>query len=127
MIYTMNPSGMEKAVKRVSYVGQFNATPRLSRDGKSIVFASWLDNRFDLFRIGVDGKGLYRLTKNFGSNEDPVYSPDGHFIAFSSQRVLSRKKAIKDIYIMTSEGEIIRSITNGAANYTGPRWSNLLK
>jgi TolB protein len=123
MIYTMDPMGTEQAVKRISYVGQYNATPRFSPDGKEIVFSSWLDQRFDLFRIGSDGHNLVRLTKDFGSNEDPVYSPDGQFIAFTSQRVLSRTSAVQNIYIMDRDGEILGSITDKHGNCISPRWS----
>ena len=68
--------------------------------GKQIAFSSWLDGRFDIFRINADATGLYRLTKDFGSNEDPTWSNDGEFIAFASQRVLSRQKALHNIYVM---------------------------
>lgn len=125
MIYTMDPNGVEKDVKRISYVGQYNATPRFSPDGKEIAFSSWLDNRFDIFRIGSDGLNLSRLTKDFGSNEDPTYSPDGQFIAFSSQRVLSRTSAVQNIYIMDRDGEILGSITENYGNCITPRWSKL--
>lgn len=123
MIYTADPRGTERSVKRVSFVGQFNATPRFSPDGKEIAFSSWLDNRFDIFRIDHDGSNLVRLTKDFGSNEDPTYSNDGQFIAFSSQRVISRSKAVQNIYIMTREGRIIRAITDNFGNCITPRWS----
>lgn len=123
MIYTMDPSSLEKDVKRISYVGKFNATPRFSPDGKEIAFSSWLDNRFDIFRIGADGHDLSRLTKDFGSNEDPTYSPDGQFIAFSSQRVVSESEADQNIYIMDRDGEILGSITENYGNCITPRWS----
>lgn len=124
MIYTMDPRGVEKDVKRISFVGQYNATPRFSPDGKEIVFSSWLDNRFDLFKIHADGSNLIRLTKNFGSNEEPSFSPDGEFIIFTSQKVLSRTKAEQDVYIMNRDGEIIGNLTNGAGKSFSPRWSN---
>lgn len=123
MIYTLDPRGTEKSVKRISYVGKFNATPVYSPDGKDIAFASWVDNRFDIYRIGSNGRNLVRLTKNFGSNEEPSYSKDGEFIAFASQRVLSRKKAIQNLYIMTRDGEILGNITNEFGACTSPRWS----
>jgi TolB protein len=122
MIYTLDPRGTEKNVKRISFVGQFNATPRFSPDGKEIVFSSWLDNSFDLFRISADGQGLSRLTKDFGSNEDPTYSNDGEFIAFTSQRVISRSKADQNIYIMDRDGGILGAITSGFGNCISPRW-----
>jgi TolB protein len=124
MIYTMDPRGTESNVKRISFVGQFNATPRFSPDGKEIVFSSWLDNSFDLFRISADGQGLSRLTKDFGSNEDPSYSNDGEFIAFTSQRVLSRVKIDQNIYIMDRDGGILGAITAGFGNCISPRWYN---
>lgn len=123
MIYIADPRAMEKSVKRISYVGRFNATPRFSPDGKEIAFSSWLDNKFDIFRVDSTGDNLYRLTKDFGSNEDPTYSKDGQFIAFSSQRVISRSKAVQNIYIMDHEGEIIGQITKNYGNCTSPRWS----
>lgn len=124
MIYTMDPRGTESNVKRISFVGQFNATPRFSPDGKEIVFSSWLDNSFDLFRISADGQGLSRLTKDFGSNEDPTYSNDGEFIAFTSQRVISRVKIDQNIYIMDRDGGILGAITAGFGNCISPRWYN---
>ncbi|MEX1099059.1 MAG: hypothetical protein WEB87_01455, partial [Bacteriovoracaceae bacterium] len=66
MIYTMDPSGVEKNVKRISFVGRFNASPRFSPDGKEIVFSSWVDDRFDLYKIDSSGNNLVRLTKDFG-------------------------------------------------------------
>lgn len=122
MIYTLDPRGVEKDVKRISYVGRFNAAPRFSPDGKEIVFSSWVDNRFDLYKIGSDGNNLVRLTKDFGSNEEAWFSPDGQFIVFTSQRVLSAKKAVQNVYIMNREGEIIKQVTDKFGKIYTPRW-----
>jgi TolB protein len=126
-IYTMNPTQTEKDVKRISFVGKFNATPRFSPSGKEIVFTSWVDNGFDLYRIGSDGNNLVRLTKDFGSNEEPVYSPDGEFIVFTSKRVISKTKAVQDIYIMNREGEILGQLTQDFGRCFSPQWTNLLE
>lgn len=124
MIYTMDPRSVEKDVKRVSYVGQFNAAPRFSKDGKEIVFSSWVDNCFDVYKIGSNGQNLVRLTKNFGSNEEASFSPDGEFIVFTSQKVISSKMAIQNVYIMNREGEIVAQVTDNFGKITSPRWSN---
>lgn len=124
-VYTCNPSDTEKDVKRISFVGQFNAAPRFSPDGKEIVFTSWVDNGFDIYRIGADGNNLVRLTKDFGSNEEPTYSPDGEFIIFTSKRVINRRKAVQDIYIMNREGEVLGQLTQDFGRCFSPQWTNL--
>lgn len=123
-IYVADPRGTEKDVRRISFVGQFNATPRFSPDGKEIVFTSWVDNNFDLYKIDAQGSNLVRLTKDFGSNEEPWWSPDGEFIIFTSQRVLNRREALQDIYIMNREGEVLGQLTQGFGRCFSPRWSN---
>ncbi len=122
MIYLMDPSGLEKNVKRIGFVGKFNGTPRFSPDGREIAFSAWLDNRFDLFRLNSDGTGLGRLTKDFGSNEEPDYSKDGQFIVFTSQRVISQRQADQNLYIMDREGKILGPITKDFGNCKSPRW-----
>lgn len=124
MIYTLDPTGVEKNVIRIGWVGRFNAAPRFNPTGTEIVFSSWVDDRFDIYRIDSDGKNLVRLTKNFGSNEEPWFSPDGEFIVFTSQRVITRKKAVQDVYIMNREGEVIRKISENYGKIYTPRWSN---
>lgn len=124
MIYILDPSGLEKSIKRISFVGQFNASPHFSPDGKEITFSSWVDERFDIYKINSDGRNLVRLTKNFGSNEEASFSPDGEFILFTSQRVISSKKAVQDLYIMNKQGEVIKKLTSDFGKCFTPRWSN---
>ncbi len=123
-VYTLDPRGTEKSVKRISYVGKFNATPRFSRDGSEIVFVSWLENSFDLFRINADGQSLVRLTKDFGSNEEPTFSPDGDFIAFTSQKPLGANKVDQNVYLMNREGKILGALTKSAKRCFSPRFTN---
>ena len=123
MIYVMDPRGTKKNVRRISYTGKFNATPRFAPSGKEMAFASWVDNRFDLYRISIDGNELTRLTRDFGSNESPSYSRDGEFITFSSQRVISRKKAEQNLYIMDRNGSILGRLTDHFGKCQSPRWS----
>lgn len=126
-IYTMDPANPDKGVKRISFVGQFNAAPRFSPDGKEIVFSSWVDAGFDLYRISHDGNNLVRLTKDSGSNEEAVYSPDGEFIVFTTKKIISRSKAVQDIYIMNRDGEILGQLTQNFGRCYSPQWTNILK
>lgn len=122
MIYTLNTEKTEYKVKRVSFVGDYNATPRFSPDGSEIVFSSWLDNKFDLFKLSSTGTNLVRLTKDHGSNESPSYAPDGEFIVFASQKILSESQDVKNLYIMTSEGDILKNISTKLGRAESPVW-----
>jgi hypothetical protein len=71
------------------------ATPDLSFDGRTIVFA-WTANRehkwmyskqtcFHVFKVNVDGSNLRQLTDGDSNDFDPCWLPDGR-IAFVSER-----------------------------------------
>ncbi|MFA7693584.1 MAG: hypothetical protein GX117_13310 [Candidatus Hydrogenedentes bacterium] len=71
------------------------ATPDLSYDGSSILFA-WTENEdhrwihtqercFHLFKVNTDGSGLMQLTDGAYNDFDPCWLPDGR-IAFVSER-----------------------------------------
>lgn len=116
----------DTAPVRLSFVGKFNATPRYSPDGQWIVFSSWVDQSFDIYRLNVQKLSLDRLTKNFGSNEEPLYSPDSEFIIFTSQRVLSPKNATQDVYMMTNEGKFLRKFISIGRKIYSPKWRKVL-
>lgn len=66
--------------------------PRVSPDGGRVVFTvSALDldankRRSDLWLVGVDGKGLKRLTRHEASDTSAVFAPDGKSVYFLSTR-----------------------------------------
>jgi TolB protein len=65
----------------------------------------------------LDGTGVVQLTDR-GSNEEPSFSPDGRYIAFTSDRDGS-----KGIYLMRSNGEDQKRITPKGLKATSPGWS----
>lgn len=94
--------------------------PTWSPDGKRLAFYS--DRDFpapsedeepppvELYTIGVDGKGLRRLTRNRALDWDPVWAPDGKSIAFFSDRD-ARKGSSLNIYLIDADGSNARRLT----------------
>jgi TolB protein len=121
MVFKMNADGSNP--QRLTYAGRYNASPSWSAEGANtnakISFAGWIDKKFDIFIMNPDGTHIERLTKDQGNNEDPFFSPDGSFIAFSSNRT-----GQPNIYVMNVDGTFVKRMTYGMGNCTAPKWSN---
>ncbi len=57
-----------------------------SPDGSTLFFTRPLQGSFNIYSIGVDGRGETPLTTGAGTNDDPDISPDGKYIYFNSDR-----------------------------------------
>jgi TolB protein len=84
----------------------------------------------DLAIVDADGSGLVRLTRTAALETNPVWSPDGRFIAFTSDRASHARHQERngdafELYTMRSDGSAIRRLT---ADHTGdlhPDWQRL--
>jgi Tol biopolymer transport system component len=61
-------------------------TPRLSPDGKRLALCVLRDGNWDVWTYDIERSVATRLTFGEGYDADPVWSPDGKWIAFSSDR-----------------------------------------
>lgn len=94
-----------------------------SPDGSSIVFSGLSgagpQGKLDLYSVAADGSGLRRL-KGTRNGYEPVFSPDGHTIAFSrsrqrTRRVHHRQKTVYDsasIWLLDLQTGSTRRITS---------------
>jgi len=80
-------AGAEEAV--------FPRRPAISPDGSTVVFTS----QGDLWRVAAEGGRAERLTAHPAYERDPVFSPDGQWLAFASDRAGSY-----DVYVMPASG-----------------------
>jgi dipeptidyl aminopeptidase/acylaminoacyl peptidase len=73
-------------------LGGASFAPYFYPDDKRVIFASNHHDKatpkreFDLFAIGVDGKGLERITTHEGFDSFPMFRPDGRYLVFASNR-----------------------------------------
>ena len=113
-IYMMRRDGSN--TRRLTFEGSYNTSPSWSPKGDMIVFVGQRGKN-QIFTIRPDRTELTQLTVS-GNNEDPSFSPDGRYIAFSSDR-----DGMKGIYIMRANGESQRRITPKGLGAFGPNWS----
>ena len=80
----------------------FTTAPSPSPDGSKIVFS--YDN--DIWVVNSTGGQAYRLTGMDGMESEPLYSPDGKWIAFTG-----RQDGNANVYVMPAEGGEIKQLT----------------
>ena len=82
---------------------------RISPDGKEILFCY----KGDIYKVGIEGGDAVQLTTQESYEDNPVWSPDGKQIAFSSNRYGN-----SDVFIMSSNGGTAKRLTTNSAGET---------
>lgn len=80
----------------------FLSSPSLSPDGKTAYFS--YDG--DIWKVGSNGGNASRITALDGEEINPRLSPDGKWLAFSSNQYGNY-----DVYVMPAEGGTIKQLT----------------
>lgn len=80
----------------------FTLKPTLTPDASEIIFSY----KGDLWKVPIDGGNALRLTAMDGTETDPAVSPDGKWLAFTSDQYGNN-----DIYIMPMSGGEIKQLT----------------
>ena len=81
--------------------------PALSPDGREIAFTY----KGDIYTVPAEGGRAVQLTTNPRHDTRPVWSPDGRYIAFASDR-----EGSFDVYLMAREGGTPRRLTTHSGN-----------
>ncbi len=83
-----------------------------------ISLSSSKEGSSEIYTMDIKGKGFRKLTRSFGIDVSPVFSPDGSHIAFVSDRGGSPQ-----IYVMTAKGRRVQRVTFEGSYNTSPAWS----
>jgi imidazolonepropionase-like amidohydrolase/Tol biopolymer transport system component len=82
-LYIRDASGNASPRPLTAQDSDFQLFPSWSRDGRSIAFVSWNDQRLGEIRtVAADGSGLRTVTQEPGHYRRPRFSPDGATIVY---------------------------------------------
>ena len=99
-------------------------SPAWHPDGEQIVFTGVdFSGRSDLYIYNFSTAELKRLTNDFYDDRDAVWSPDGKYLAFSSDRTRFGQEGAYNIFIYDLAGDDIYFLTYGSAKDVTPAWS----
>jgi len=113
-IYILNlASGTEE---RLTFDGNYNTSPSWSSQNR-ITYTSMQGGTFDIYSIDPKEGRPRRLTEHPANDEDACFSPDGRYIAFSSNR-----EGAYHLYLMNENGQNQRRISFIKGEQTAPSW-----
>jgi len=110
----------KNAVRRLTFQGNYNQTPKVSPKGDWVAFTARDEKRrFDIFLTHLQTGEVRRVTQDQGDNEEPSFSPDGRLLLFVSSRLGS-----SHIFISTLDGKVQLPLPMERSHFATPIWSN---
>jgi TolB protein len=136
VLFVMNADGT--GVRRLTPFSRTNSkvNANWSPDGSKIVFEIMFavsrergPRSSDIFVMNADGSGVRRLTRSPKFDTNPVWSPDGTKIAFTSDRHLPgqrrRLNNAFELYTMNADGSNVTRLTRNSLPEFFPDWQPL--
>src|SRR6266446_2045602 len=106
--------------------------PKISPDGKRVVYelqkTNWEDNAFDrnLWIVDIAAGESHALTSAKKSSTNPVWSPDGKWIAFLSDRpgqITGTPEGKKQLYVIPADGGEAQQLTKLESDVNDLVWA----
>ena len=112
-VWVMRPNGSDR--HQLTHQNAEPLGPAWSPDSSRIVFSNNPSGKpYELFTVGVDGKGLRSVVPTVNDNFEPAWSPDGSKIAYQEEGA---------IFTVVLGGGDVSRLTDQANNDSSPAWN----
>ncbi|HEX9916841.1 MAG TPA: BamA/TamA family outer membrane protein [candidate division Zixibacteria bacterium] len=124
-----------KIYKKLKFDLDEIVSPSWSPSEDEIAFVGLKDGESDLYVYNLESKQLFRITRDPFEEAEPSWSPDGKFMAFSSDRPTTAQETDTarnlftyhtpnhNLFVWNKETNKIAALTSDWAKNTSPSWS----
>jgi len=105
-------------LRRLTTDGAIKLSPRISPDGRYLVYTSYRSGKPCLYIQGLRDRSLHMLSSYKGINIAPSWHPKSNYLA-----VTLSKDGNPDLYLMDLTGKILARLTKGPGINCSPSWS----
>ncbi len=105
--------------RRVTHHPGFDGSAVWLNRGRLTFASRRADANVDIYSVGVDGRGLKRLTRDILDDTAPARSPDGRRIAFVRGLTVSTGQ----LFVMNADGSQVKRLVSTPAVDAAPAWS----
>jgi len=122
----------KKIYKRVNFDFDAMLSPDWSWDGEKIVFVGLKNGTSDIYLYDLKKEKLKKLTFDLYDDKDPAWSPDGKYLAFSSDRPIKETESDSgkyvygnyNLFLLEVDTKKITHLTGGEGDNFSPTWSS---
>jgi Tol biopolymer transport system component len=115
------------SITRLTTASSNEAYGCFSKDGDKIVYQSDQDGNWDLFEFTLSSQSVKQLTATAEHEENPVLSPDGNFIAYTStmedHRNVDFDLKVRDIFLFDLVNNRHTNVTLNSSDDWSPKYS----
>jgi TolB protein len=110
------------AVERVTFVGNYNANPKLSADEKTLVMVHRQDG-YAVFRVAAQDlqKGSLRIISETSLDESPTVAPNGTMVIYAT-----RQQGRGVLMLASTNGRVRSPLLTAQGQVQEPSWSPYL-
>lgn len=133
-LYRIHPDG--SGLERLTDDPAFDDQGVLSPDGTRLAFVSTrAGGRANIWVLDLRSRRVHNLTRNDRGNFRPAWSPDGAWVAFSSDRDQRQQRMAMDgccgwelmqftsVFVVRADGTQLRRVTPDGVAAGSPQWS----
>jgi TolB protein len=113
-IYRIPATGGEPT--RITFDGDYNVSPRVSPDGKTLAYISRINGRFQLMAMDLENRQTQALTEG-PRDESPTFAPNGRIVLYASD--VDNRGVLAAV---SSDGRFKQRLGIQAADIREPSW-----